>query len=154
MGRGLSDLQRWILREGTRRERVYYADILAGFFKFRPLDGIQHEDGKFTTRSGQVVGLGSPKFCPDEIGRSAYRTALAVISRSCARLADRGLVTCLQGRYSRWAAVTLTDEGVAWVRNNLITDVATFDADVAAMRHAAAEEEAARTKAMVGLRTM
>lgn len=36
MGRGLSDLQRYVLARAGEQERVYYADILEGYFGWRP----------------------------------------------------------------------------------------------------------------------
>jgi hypothetical protein len=37
MGRGLSDLQRYIPAEAGKRSRVYYADVLEGFHSKSPM---------------------------------------------------------------------------------------------------------------------
>ena len=92
MGRGLSDLQRWIVDEARKRKRLYYADICVGYYGWiaRPKYG---------------GGPNSQKFSPDEIGRAEYARVMATISRSCARLEARGLVHRIQGAYSPWQAV-------------------------------------------------
>jgi hypothetical protein len=46
MGRGLSDLQRYILHEAGKRARVYHAEVMAGFFGFPSFREMRHdEDG-------------------------------------------------------------------------------------------------------------
>jgi hypothetical protein len=89
MGRGLSDLQRWILRQaaavpaeevkssplhpvapGTMRAgRLYYRDILLGYYRWEPAGA-----GK--------LGLGQNMFCPRRIGPRRYRSTMAALSRA------------------------------------------------------------------------
>jgi hypothetical protein len=126
MGRGLSDLQRFIVVEAGRRGRLYYADVLHHFFGFPSRWGALRYH-KQTSRvggsgrpeygpsswaeGGQLASPGSQNFVPGQIGRQRYRTACASLSRACSRLRARGLVTCLQGARSHWAGVELTDKG-------------------------------------------
>jgi hypothetical protein len=58
---------------------------------------------------------GSHTFSPTKIGEDKYRRTMAALSRSCARLGERGLVKCLVGESSRWSGVEITDAGRAWV---------------------------------------
>ncbi len=95
MGRGLSDLQRWILAEARKQDRLYYADICEKYYGWRR---------KYHTW-GDPFSVGCNKFYRSEIGHREYNRVMATISRSCRRLEKRGLVRCISGMYSRWAAV-------------------------------------------------
>jgi hypothetical protein len=126
MGRGLSDLQRFIVAEAGRRGRLYYADVLHHFFGLppgrgplryhKPSDGVGQSgqpafDPSSWAEGGQLASPGSQNFVPAQIGRQRYHSACASVSRACSRLRARGLVTCLQGAMSNWAGVELTDKG-------------------------------------------
>jgi hypothetical protein len=136
MGRGLSPLQAWVLRRAAQQSRVYYAEVLAGYFGFKPTKPLSYrnDDGTIPHGIGSVLtnelinkianhrplgrtltDPGGQRFSPGDIGRGRYRAAMSALSRSCARLMDRGLVTCLVGSSSHWAAVEITDAGRAWV---------------------------------------
>jgi hypothetical protein len=91
MGRGLSDLQQWILREARQRGRLYHADIYEGYYGWKP-------------RRGASLP-GEQRFSKWEIGEAEYNKTMATVSRSCTRLEARGLVTCLVAARSRWSAV-------------------------------------------------
>ncbi len=95
MGRGLSDLQRWILREARQRGQLEYSDICQGYFGWKPL------------RKDQQL---RDRFSPKQIGAAEYNRVMATVSRSCRRLAERGLIT-LEGYapYLRW--ITATEAG-------------------------------------------
>jgi hypothetical protein len=112
MGRGLSPLQRHILTEAGKRQRVYYAEVLVSYFGWEP------KKSRRWREDGTLECPGYQHFSPAEIGRSAYRSALATLSRTCARLGDRGLVTCLWGKVSHWAGVEITEKGKEWLSVN------------------------------------
>ena len=92
MGRGLSDLQRWILSEACRRGQLEYADIRREYF------------GWESKRKDQQL---RDRYSPEEIGAEEYNRVMATISRSCRRLEARGLIT-LEGfaPYLRWIKPT------------------------------------------------
>ena len=134
MGRGLSELQRDILDRASQHKRVYYADVLEGYFGWQPTRpiiryGIPHvtrdgrswvEQPRDPTDHGMVHGPGSHFFSLEEIGERRYRSTMVVLSRACTRLARRGLVTCIEGARSRWSGVTITDAGRAWLSANTV----------------------------------
>jgi len=101
MSRGLSDLQEWILRRAARQERLYHHEILSGYFGWWP--------------ARENHGPGGYRFSPDFIGRQRYCAVHAALSRSCLRLADRGLVTCRRQVTHRWSAVEIAEAGRRWV---------------------------------------
>jgi hypothetical protein len=131
MGRGLSDLQRWILVEAAKRKRLYYADVLEGYFRWRPRNPPtrygQHWcwPAKSDEEEGQLVHPGDQHFSPRDIGAGEYRRVRATLSRSCSRLGDRGLVTCLTGARSHWAGVEITEQGRAWLTVNSCAELPT-----------------------------
>jgi hypothetical protein len=118
MGRGLSRLQRHILAEAGRRSRVFYAEVLAGYFGWAPKYPLKRDS------DGTLAGPGDQKFSRRGVGEKVYRKTLATLSRSCLRLQQRGLVTCLRGEYGRWAAVEITDKGREWLSANLVPTTA------------------------------
>jgi hypothetical protein len=85
MGRGLSELQRYILAEAAERDRLDHAEILAGYFGWQGRPGRNHSSR---------VGQGG--FSRAGIGEQIYRKVMATLSRACRRLAQRGLVTCVR----------------------------------------------------------
>jgi hypothetical protein len=123
MGRGLSNLQRFLLAESNRRPRLYYADVLRHYFGFRPAAKMEYHkpreaDPAFTRGDpsswedgGQLHCPGGQKFRPRDIGVRRYRSALASLSRACRRLQSRGLVELICGGYSHWAGVEITAKG-------------------------------------------
>jgi hypothetical protein len=113
MGRGLSKLQRYILAEAVTGHRTHYCKILAGFFGW---------ETAWASPARRSPTPGCRNFDPNEIGRKRYRSAVAALSRACRRLEARGLVTCLQGAYSHWSAVEITDKGREWLLVNSVAD--------------------------------
>jgi hypothetical protein len=100
MGRGLSDLQQWILRRAARQGQLYNHEILSGFYGWRPSRrGPRPEDIRFS---------------PGLVGQR-YGSVRAAVSRACRRLEDRGLVTCFTQATRRWAAVAISEAGRHWV---------------------------------------
>ena len=107
MGRGLSPLQQWILEEvRSKREqasgagRLYYSEICSGYFGWTSAPGVWRN------------GVGSQQFSKASIGEAEYSRVQTTISRSCRRLRERGLVTCLQGLHSHWSGVEITETGL------------------------------------------
>ena len=68
---------------------------------------------------GMIILPGLQSFSPQEIGEPRYRATMASLSRSCRRLQERGLVTCLVGAGSHWSCVQITDKGREWLSVNL-----------------------------------
>ncbi len=102
MGRGLSDLQRWILAEARKRDRLYHADICEKYYGW----------SRKTDSRGNPLSIGSQHFSRSEIGGREYNRVMATISRSCLRLEKRGLVRCIRAMYGGWAGVmAVTQEG-------------------------------------------
>lgn len=128
MGRGLSKLQRFILSEAGLRRRVYYADILMGFFGWKPRwKPHRYGDERFPAETPEENGLlwapNSQRFRPREIGEKTYRKVRATLTRSCQRLADRGLIVCYQGAYAHWSGVEITDQGKEWLSVNMVANL-------------------------------
>ncbi len=121
MGRGLSNLQVYILRAAQAKNRLYSVEILAGFFGWRtesPLRWYQPGDtcGGLPLAAEQVGNLRNPNsqyFTLKELGEKKYRLVRSSLSRSIARLEARGLVTIIRGMYSPWAAAEITEAGRA-----------------------------------------
>jgi hypothetical protein len=109
MGRGLSPLQEWILRQTRQRRRIYYADILAGFFGWQPSKPMdRYQTGE---QAGELKYPGDHYFSPIRIGARKYQHTMATVAQSCKRLQGRGLVKRVQGTPSRRAGVEITEEG-------------------------------------------
>jgi hypothetical protein len=116
MGRGLSDLQRFILRRAGEQHRLYYAEIYVAYFGWPPTQPLRRHDGTDPQLvAGSLADPGTLRFDPDTIGRERYHSTAVVVSRACSRLEERGLVTCLQATLSHWSGVAITDAGRAWL---------------------------------------
>ena len=115
MGRGVSDLQRDILERAGKLQRVYYADVLIGFFAWKPRRSIRRYTAN--DQGAKALGVGtirSPEtkiFEPGRIGEAKYRSTMASLSRAVSRLADRGLVFPLRG------GLEITEAGREWLRS-------------------------------------
>jgi hypothetical protein len=120
MGRGLSGLQRFILEKANTKKRVYYVEVLEGFYGWKPRRPIRrHGPNDQYGEEGEIIGPGAKRFSPQLIGEKKYRKVRAALSRACKRLADRGLVVRLEGAYSHWAGVEITSVGREWLSVNL-----------------------------------
>lgn len=103
MGRGLSDLQKYILTAAasmkngdySKEGRLYNADIFREFYGWKDANGIP----------------GRRKFDPNEIGQKKYDSAHVAVRKACARLEKRGFVVCILGAHSHWSGVEITDKG-------------------------------------------
>jgi hypothetical protein len=124
----LSKLQRWMLAHALRNRMaegrtghdlrgsdLYAREVFVGFYGFREYDRYGDPEWDSLRRPG------FKRFHPDSIGRSAYNSAHAAISRAANRLAARGLAVCIEGGY--WGGIDLTDAGVA-VAEKLASTVA------------------------------
>ena len=95
MGRDLSPVQKWILKEGWVRGGIRRWEILVGFFGWEPLPPVPY------IRK-------SRRFSPASIGDRKYRTDFASLGRSLRRLQDRRLMVC------HWGAASEPDEWPSW----------------------------------------
>lgn len=130
MVKALSDLQAWILERAARYKRVSYFDVFYYYFKWEPVEppelwgetylGKDEATGRDVVKQTPANMVGMPRlrasnFDPDKIGRKKYNSAMASLSRSCARLAARGLVTRCMANFAYIAGVSITDAGRAWI---------------------------------------
>jgi hypothetical protein len=106
MGRGLSELQRWILQEASGVDRLYYADICSGYFHWT------------RARNPGADLPGHQRFSRRTIGEQRYQAVMATLSRTCKRLWQRGLIEWPTAAQSHWAAVVVTDQGREWLKVN------------------------------------
>jgi hypothetical protein len=110
MGRGLSELQRYIVASAAMRDRLYYRDILEGYLRGKS-KRLAHQESD--------VGQHGAFFSRQRIGNLEYRRAMATLSRACQRLERRGLVRCVCGSWTHKPAVEITDIGRTWLTNGL-----------------------------------
>ena len=112
MGRGLSELQKCILRLALKNVEVegrhtghgtdvLHSEILAEFFGWR---------GNTRDQEGKRI-YSQSIFEREEIGAKQYASVQAALSRAITRLEQRGLVTATHG-VARWAGANLTDAGM------------------------------------------
>ena len=128
--RGLSDLQIFILQYAARYEWARHIDILLYYFKWepeKPLEFYTTERREIDPATGREVlvitppgRIGLPRiglttFKPERIGRERYNRTMAALSRSCARLRQRGFVETRRSKHGYLAAVVITDEGRAFL---------------------------------------
>jgi hypothetical protein len=134
MGRGLSDLQEFIISQTNNLGRCYYVDVLEKYYHWHPVRPIERYGNTYTEiisgqpeqRStppeliGQVRYPGQQYFSPKQIGMREYRRVMSTLCRSFARLRKRGLVRSYIGRDDHCAGVELTDKGLDvanWLSN-------------------------------------
>lgn len=126
MGRGLSDLQRFVLTRALENAQaegravderrgadLYTREALHGFYGW-PL--VPHAAGRLRdnpTIGVSLVGLGMLVFKIAPADRARFRANTVAVSKACARLEERGLVARLFGLHARWAGVSLTEAGRA-----------------------------------------
>ena len=136
MGRGLSGLQKTILRmahdnrvsmkrtDESRGADLYYYEVLAAVWRFDrhprtdsrgtpaplrvPEDHAEHVE----TSDGFRRTPGHQHFSKAAIGAEKYNAATASLSRAVTRLEGRGLVRVMQGARSLWTGVVLTPDGI------------------------------------------
>jgi hypothetical protein len=136
MSRGLSALQRFILRRAGDQQRCSYAEVLVEYFGWQPVEhaGLHRCDGAVPAcRAGDLRDRppaspptgGGPdpdrrRFDPDTIGRWRYYREREALTRACHRLAARGLVEELVGSSMPWQAVAITDAGRMWLATHPI----------------------------------
>jgi len=98
MGKGLSKLQWFILKEAYKKGIVSNADVLIKHYGFK-----------------QAL-YGSIKFNRHQIGMKRYLSATVTVSRSFTRLRDRGLMIRNPGQ--EWLGNRLTKAGIKAVESN------------------------------------
>jgi hypothetical protein len=121
MGRGLSDLQRFLLRRASEQPYLSYAEVLADYFGWEPRVPLpRHAGVDPLIPPDDLQGPSTRYFDPDHIGRPRYQRTIAALSRACRRLEARGFVWGVGGRYGHWHGVEITEAG----RARLAADVA------------------------------
>jgi hypothetical protein len=115
MGRGLSELQGWILRVAAVGP-LQRKEICLHYFGWEPTIALANPNRIPTWWHGSKI------FDPDRIGRAEYNRVMATISRACRRLEARGLITQAAGAFSNWHRVEITDAGRAYLSVKSFTD--------------------------------
>jgi hypothetical protein len=116
MGPAPSELERYILAKAAGRPRVYFAEVLAGYYGWRPLRPLEYE-------GGLLLFPGSQRFSLARIGKHRYAKTKAELSRVCNLLAALGLVNCLTSPGHNGAAVEITGKGREWLAANTRTNL-------------------------------
>jgi hypothetical protein len=133
MGRGLSDLQRFILKETAKQGVLFRRDIKARFFGFKPRTREHEPDERhqrkipsrgyndYLKRVKHDSDRGYAVFSPIEIGKKKYNSTAASIGRSLTRLQQRGLIepywrVQLDGWKSFEWGILLTEDGEVYVK--------------------------------------
>jgi hypothetical protein len=119
MGRGLSDLQRWILRQVYERGTISNTEICQDYFGWPEREPIYRvREGPWGDPILQCIrGAG---FSPERIGRRHYHVVTVTISRAIHRLARRGLVWW--DHKTTGSPMRLTEQGQEWYRLNVTVD--------------------------------
>jgi len=100
MGRGLSDLQKFILKAAAAKPEgtLYNYEICMGYYRWKP--------------NRRNPGAAENNFLPAEIGENKYNSAFVAIRKAYLRMEKRGLVRCVYSWQRRsWAGVDITDRG-------------------------------------------
>jgi hypothetical protein len=121
MGRGLSELQRYILAEAGTKRRLYYTEVLVGYFKWVARHPVVFHVADLPgteCKKGEMCSPGDQYFSRRQIGEPVYRKTMTTLSRACGRLEARGLVRCLVGSRSHWSGVETTEAGRDWLSAN------------------------------------
>lgn len=122
MGRGLSDLQKTILRlalanrdkdldDETHGADVYHWEILAEYFGWKEF----LDEYRLGSHSIYV------RFPKEQIEESRYRGARVSLTRALDRLQTRGLLTRVTGMHFRWMGANLTPKGIEIAKTYRLT---------------------------------
>jgi hypothetical protein len=114
MGRGLSDLQRYILRETARQGIIFRVHILAGYFRWP-------SDYRIPQGDPGACGDKTRYFSKHEIGQRRYEAGMASVSRAVSRLIQRGLLEEKRWAYHPGIGHELTVKGWEWLSVNTLT---------------------------------
>jgi hypothetical protein len=112
MGRGLSELQRYILGRAEAKPRLYHAEVLAGYFGWVAVHPLRYD------RHGMLTNPDNQHFSRKGIGAVKYRMTRTSLTRACQALERRGLVRCVLAGTSNWSGVEITPQGRAWLTGN------------------------------------
>lgn len=117
MGRGLSEVQRWILHRAVERGRLYTVEVLAGFYEWQPDPPLAYREvnGERFLSYPQIR-----RFSPWWIG-SAYNRTMAALNRSVRRLMERKLIVRANSD-NRWITIEPTVRGRWWVKSAGVAD--------------------------------
>lgn len=118
MGRGLSELQKTILRVALEKHLAFEARIASGNDYRGFLEGDTDRAQVLMEHFGwEQYGGDYPRqvfdFLPEEIGREKYRAGQAALSRAIRRLIDRGLLDRMYNSNDRRGATMLSEAGAA-----------------------------------------
>lgn len=110
MGRGLSDLQKWILVEAYKHieHPVPEKDKRSAEYEGMPRSWVYQ--GYFGWQLSDKWSWQSHEFSKDDIGEKEYNSVIASVSRACARLEARELIT--QSQFWWHQRIILTEQGV------------------------------------------
>ena len=97
MGKGLSPLQWFILKDASKKGHIQNSDILIKYYGFQPV------------YSGRKI-----RFSRRQIGMEKYISTSASVSNSLTRLRKRGLL--VRGSCPHWGHC-LTKEGIKAIKN-------------------------------------
>ena len=113
MGRGLSDLQKRILKLALTHTRSRVPeDYWASTDDPERLYNHQIFEHLYGWQPGPLaMWQRTPTFKPDDIGTKAYRSAKVIVHKSCRRLESRGLVTIFDADFLNRKGIVLTPEG-------------------------------------------
>jgi hypothetical protein len=119
MGRGLSDLPRWILMRAAKQPRLVYAEILADYFGLPRQGRLPAQRVKEGELAGCLMYASGEQrdFDRQAIGETKCRSTVSALSRACRRLQDRGLVKHVRG-IARWSGVEIGPKGREWLSVN------------------------------------
>lgn len=101
MGRGLSELQQFILKKAGRDGDIAPPDILEDFFGWK--------------KTRIPCRPGGHRFSPPEIGTERYHKTMVTLSRSIRRLECRGLVQRHAAAWGNRFCLRLTAAGKRWL---------------------------------------
>jgi hypothetical protein len=112
-------LQKFVLRRAGVQESVSHAEVLEGHYGWKPRCALRNAEIPFFVQLG-LVGRHTTgqHFSLKDIGEGRYRAAQAAVSKACASLERRGLVSRLREGKRRLAAVQITLEGRIWLSAN------------------------------------
>lgn len=116
MGRGLSELQLWILKAASEApfentslgsERILsYKDIYMGYYGWKPkYPGAKYQYGDYHLFDRQQIGV------------KRHRQVLVTVHKSVYRLRERGLIELYVGCGVREKTIKLTDKGIELLVN-------------------------------------
>ena len=124
MARGLSDLQKWILKEAATRPKSIYHEV-----KILTISEICKDYYDFPYGGKKFNPYTSYHFYKNVVGVKKYNAAMVAIHKTFARLEKRGLVMYWRSHCKSWQGVSITDAGI-----NVLANLSASDADRLAIK--------------------